>query len=219
MYKLIIFDLDGTLLDTLGDIANSTNHALSQYNLPTHSLEEYCGYIGNGLVKLIERSLPDNVRTDEVISMVKNEFVKHYFAHAEELTKPYAGIEELLTKLQNENYSLAIASNKTHPATASLAARFFPEIRFSDVFGQREGYPVKPNPSILNEIISNAGIDKSNVLYVGDSGVDVATAQNAGVDFTGVLWGFRPRKELEETGATVFVSNTDELYEIIRNKR
>lgn len=218
MYKLIIFDLDGTLLDTLGDIANSANHALEQFNFPTHSLEEYCNYIGNGLVKLIERSLPTNSRTDEVISMVKNEFVKHYFAHAEELTKPYNGIENLLTKLQNENYRLAIASNKTHPATASLAARFFPGIQFTDVFGQREGYPVKPNPSILDEIISNAGVDKNNVLYVGDSGVDVATAQNAGVNFAGVLWGFRPRKELEEIGASVFVSDTEELYEIIKNK-
>lgn len=219
MYKLIIFDLDGTLLDTLEDIANSTNFALSQFNFPQHTLTEYCNFIGNGLVKLIERSLPENQRSADVISMVKNEFIKHYFAHAEELTKAFPGITDLLDKLQKENFKLAIASNKTHPATASLAKRFFADIRFTDVFGQREGHPVKPNPAILEEIIQNANVRKKEVLYVGDSGVDVATAQNAGVDFVGVLWGFRPRRELEDLGASAFVATADELYHIIINKQ
>ncbi len=147
--------------------------------------------------------------------MLKAEFIKHYYSHSEERTRPYAGITDLLSKLQTENYKLAIASNKIHPATVELAARFFPKIAFSDVFGQREGYPVKPNPSILNEIITNANINKSEVLYVGDSGVDVATALNANVDFIGVLWGFRPQKELEEAGAKIFAKDTNELYKII----
>ena len=219
MYKLIIFDLDGTLLDTLGDIANSTNYALSQYNFPTHDTHQYCLFIGNGLVKLIERALPADKRTDDIVSMVKNEFLKHYFVHAEELTKPYEGISGLLNTLRDMQYSLAIASNKTHPATVSLAKRFFPGITFTDVFGQREGYPAKPNPGILNEIIANAGVNKSEVLYVGDSGVDVSTAKNAGVDFIGVLWGFRPQKELEDLGASTFVKNCSELLNIIEQKK
>lgn len=219
MYKLIIFDLDGTLLDTLGDIANSTNYALSQYNFPTHDTDQYCQFIGNGLVKLIERALPADKRTDDIVSMVKNEFLKHYFVHAEELTKPYEGISGLLNTLRDMQYSLAIASNKTHPATVSLAKRFFPGIIFTDVFGQREGYPAKPNPGILNEIIANAGVNKSEVLYVGDSGVDVSTAKNAGVDFIGVLWGFRPQKELEDLGASTFVKNCSELLNIIEQKK
>ena len=112
---------------------------------------------------------------------------------------------------------MAIASNKIHQATVDLAKRFFPDIEFVAVFGQRDGYAVKPNPAILEEIIEIAGIQKNEVLYVGDSGVDVATANNTQVDFTGVLWGFRPRKELEDVGATRFVNTTDELYSIIKS--
>lgn len=215
MYKLIIFDLDGTLLDTIEDLANSVNHALEQYNFPTHKTEDYRFFIGNGVNKLLERALPENKRNADFISMLKVDFIKHYYGHSDTFTKPYSGIVELLIKLQENGFKLAVASNKIHQATVELTARFFAGIHFNDVFGQRDGFPVKPNPSILNEIISNSGFDKSEVLYVGDSGVDVATAFNAGVDFVGVLWGFRPQSELEVVGAKVFVNNTEELFKII----
>jgi len=215
MYKLIIFDLDGTLLDTIEDLANSVNYALEQFCFPTHKSEDYLFFIGNGVNKLIERSLPESKRNADIISMLKVEFTKHYYSHSDAFTKPYAGISDLLIKLQEGGFKLAVASNKIHPATVELTARFFEDIRFTDVFGQREGFPVKPNPSILNEIIANAGVEKSQVLYVGDSGVDVATAFNAGVNFVGVLWGFRPQEELEEVGANVFVNDAEELRHLI----
>ncbi len=215
MYKLIIFDLDGTLLDTIDDLANSVNFALQQYNFPIHPIEAYRFMVGNGVNKLLERALPDEHRNADVISMVKPDFIKHYFAHSDEFTKPYQGVNELLKKLSDDGYLLAIASNKIQVATAELAAQFFPEINFVKVLGQRDGFPAKPNPAILEEIIATAGVSKKEVLYVGDSGVDTATAINAAVDFAGVLWGFRPRSELEALGAKTFVENADELYELI----
>jgi len=215
MPKLIIFDLDGTLLDTIEDLANSVNHALKAFNFPVHPVEAYRFFVGNGVNKLLERALPEDKRNADFISMVKHEFIKHYLVHAEEFTKPYPGIAELITRLAAEGYQLAVASNKVHDATVQLVKRYFPTIQFTAVFGQRDGFPAKPNPGILEEIIKIAGVDKSEVLYVGDSGVDVATAINAKVTFTGVLWGFRPQKELEELGAVSFVESAEELYRLI----
>lgn len=218
MYKLIIFDLDGTLLDTVDDLANSVNFALTQFNFPTHEIKQYRFFIGNGVNKLLERALPEDKRNPDFISMLKLEFIKHYNVHSEVCTHPYDGISGLLSELHARGFKLAIASNKYHAATVDLTKRFFESIAFSDVFGQRDGHPVKPNPAILNEIIMNARVQKSEVLYVGDSGVDVATAYNAGVDFVGVLWGFRPQKELEEVGARNFVNTANELFEFITAK-
>lgn len=215
MKKLIIFDLDGTLLDTIEDLANSVNFALVTHNFEPHPVSAYNFFIGSGLNKLLERALPVDKRTADMISMLRVDFMKHYAQHAEEFTKPYPGIIELLKNLSNSGYQLAVASNKYHKATVELVKRFFPEIEFCAVFGQRDGYPVKPNPGILEEIIEIAGVNNSEVLYVGDSGVDVATAYNTKVDFVGVLWGFRPRKELEEVGAELFVENTEELERVI----
>ena len=216
MTKLVIFDLDGTLLDTIEDLANSVNFALQQYNYPTHPVEAFRYFVGNGVNKLLERALPVDKRTPDFVSMLKAEFIRHYTAHSEESTKPYPGISALITRLYAEGYQLGVASNKVHDATVELVGRFFPDVKFTAVYGQREGYPVKPNPGILEEIVALAGVEKSEVLYVGDSGVDVATALNANVPFTGVLWGFRPRKELEEVGATRFVETAEELYKIIK---
>jgi phosphoglycolate phosphatase len=215
MKKLIIFDLDGTLLDTIEDLANSVNHALSVYNFPIHPIESYRFFVGNGVNKLLERALPEDKKHPDFVSMLKVEFMKYYFKHSDEFTKPYPGISELISTLNNQGYLLAVASNKVHAATVELINRFFPDIKFVQVLGQREEFPVKPHPAILEEIIGNAGVSKEEVLYVGDSGVDVATAYNAKVDFVGVLWGFRPRKELEEIGATIFVEKAEDLHNII----
>jgi phosphoglycolate phosphatase len=217
MPKLIIFDLDGTLLDTIEDLANSVNYALTQHNLPIHPVESYRFFVGNGVNKLLERALPEDKRTTDYVSMLKVDFLRHYFVHSEECTRPYPGIPELLASIQEKGIKLAVASNKMHEATVKLINRFFPEIPFAALLGQREGFPVKPNPGVLEEIIRTAGVEKEEVLYVGDSGVDVATAFNAKVPFVGVLWGFRPRKELEEVGATAFVENTEELFKMVMN--
>lgn len=211
MIKLIIFDLDGTLLDTIEDLANATNHALKQFNFPLHDAGTYRFFVGNGIEKLIERALPEEHRNADAISMVKHEFLKYYMFHADDCTKPYPGISELLNKLQREGFQLGVASNKMHDATVDLVKRFFPEINFTSVLGQRDGIPVKPSPEILDEIVSRAGVLKSETLYVGDSGVDAMTASNAGIAFIGVLWGFRPRQELEEAGAERFVEHPEEI--------
>lgn len=215
MIKLIIFDLDGTLLDTIEDLANATNHALKQFNFPLHDTASYRFFVGNGINKLIERALPKEHQNADAISMVKHEFLKYYLFHAEDCTKPYPGITELLAKLQQGGYQLGVASNKMHDATVDLVQRFFPEISFTSVLGQRDGIPVKPSPEILNEIVSTAGVLKSETLYIGDSGIDAQTAINANIQFTGVLWGFRPRRELEEAGAERFVEKPEEIVGLV----
>ena len=216
MIKLVIFDLDGTLLDTIEDLANSTNYALQQQGYATHPVEAYRFFVGNGVNKLLERALPEGHRSPEDVAMLRVEFIRHYNVHSEDSTKPYPGISELVAKLYADGYQLGVASNKVHHATVELVQRFFPEVTFTAVFGQRDGSPVKPNPGILEEIVQMAGVSKDEVMYVGDSGVDAATASNAAVPFTGVLWGFRPRKELEEVGATQFAASADELYQLIK---
>lgn len=214
--KLIIFDLDGTLLDTVQDLACSVNFALQAHNFPIHPVEAFYGFIGNGLDKLLERSLPNEHRNAETVALLRTRFIEHYYQHSDDLTTPYEGIMMLIAQLQADGYQLAVASNKVHEGTTQLVARFFPTINFVAVFGQRQGHNAKPDPSILHEIIAMAGVSHSEVLYVGDSGVDAVTAHNAGVQFVGVLWGFRPRAELESMGATDFVSTSNELYHFVR---
>ncbi len=217
MIKLIIFDLDGTLLNTIEDLANSVNYALEQHHYPTHPVEAFNFFVGNGVNKMLERALPESQRNSDNVSMLKVDFIHYYFAHSEEFTKPYPGIPELLNKLYNEGFKLGVASNKVHQATEELIKRFFPKIEFSAVLGQRDGYPIKPDGGILNEIISLANVLKDEVMFVGDSGVDVATAFNAKVQFTGVLWGFRPQEELAKIGASQFARTPEELDQILHS--
>jgi phosphoglycolate phosphatase len=215
MIKLIIFDLDGTLLNTIEDLANATNHALKQFNFPTHVAETYRFYVGNGINKLIERALPEEHSNADAISMVMHEFLKYYMFHADDCTKPYPGIPELLNKLHRKGFQLGVASNKMHDATVELVNRFFPDINFTTILGQRDGIPVKPSPDILDEIVTRAGVLKSETLYIGDSGVDAMTAINARIEFIGVLWGFRPQQELKEAGAMRFVEKPEEIVGLV----
>lgn len=215
MKKLIIFDLDGTLLDTVADLAVSTNYALEKCGFPTHEIPAYRYFIGNGINKLFERALPEDEKTQENILRVRLHFLEYYGAHNSELTVPYSGISKLLNTLQKAGFLLAVASNKYHQATEKLVEHFFPEIKFSAVFGQREDVPIKPDPTIVNDILSIAGVQKNETIYVGDSGVDMQTAKNAGVDVIGVTWGFRPRTELEEFSPQYIVDTTDEILEIV----
>jgi len=215
MKSLLIFDLDGTLLDTIGDLATSTNYALALCGFPTHETPAYRFFIGNGINNLFEKALPEGSKTPENILMVRQLFLEYYGAHNSELTVPYSGITELLQSLQNKGIKLAVASNKYHKATEILIQHFFPEIRFTAVFGQREGVPTKPDPTIIQDILSITKVDKNEVLYIGDSGVDMQTAQNAGIDAVGVTWGFRPRAELEEFSPKYFVDKPLEILGIV----
>ena len=195
--KLVIFDLDGTLLDTIADLAAATNFALTQYGLPTHNEGEYKFFVGNGINKLFERALPEDKRNDEYIMKIRSEFVPYYDAHNSDLSKPYSGMNSLLSDLQKNNIQIAVASNKYQAAAVKLVKQFFPDIDFCEILGQREGVPSKPDPTIVNEISEHAGICKKEIVYVGDSCVDMETGKNAGVKTVGVSWGFRPRTELE----------------------
>lgn len=215
MKSLIIFDLDGTLLDTVADLAVSTNYALSQFNFPTHEISAYKLFIGNGINNLFERALPKGEKTAENIWEIRKHFLEYYGAHSTELTVPFPGISELLQKLQSAGFKLAVASNKYQQGTETLIQRFFPEIEFIAVFGQREGIPVKPDPTIVYDIMAIANVPASEVLYVGDSGVDMQTANNSGVDAVGVTWGFRPKAELEAFRPKYMIDKAEEIWEIV----
>lgn len=215
MKQLIIFDLDGTLLNTIADLANSTNHALKVLGYPTHEAEAYNLMVGNGINKLFERALPEGEKTEENVLRVRREFVPHYDAHNADKSSPYLGMPELLNTLQANGKQIAVASNKYQAATEKLVAHYFPNIRFTAVFGQREGINVKPDPIIVNDILAIARIDREQTLYVGDSGVDMQTAINSGVTSCGVTWGFRPRTELEAFHPDYIVDKAEEIEKIV----
>lgn len=214
MKKLVIFDLDGTLLNTIADLAQSTNHALSTLGYPIRREEEYPLMVGNGINKLFERALPEGEKTEENILRVRNEFVPHYDRHNADKSHPYPGIPELLNELQAKGIQLAVASNKYQAATAKLIAHYFPTIRFTAVFGQREGVNAKPDPAVILDILKIAQVSKEDVLYMGDSGVDMQTAANARVTSCGVTWGFRPRAELESFHPHYIIDKAEEVLSI-----
>lgn len=211
MKKLVIFDLDGTLLNTIADLALSTNYALDKLGYPTHEVEAYNFMVGNGINKLFERALPEGEKTEENVLRVRKEFVPFYDMHNADDSRPYPGMPELLSRLQDAGIQIAVASNKYQAATQKLIAYYFPTIKFTAVFGQRDGVNVKPDPTIVFDILKIANIEKNDVLYVGDSGVDMQTAANAGVTACGVTWGFRPRAELEEFNPAYIVDSAEEI--------
>ena len=213
MKKLVIFDLDGTLLNTIADLAHSTNYALNKLGYPTHEIEKYNFMVGNGIDKLFERALPEEEKSKENVLRVRKEFVPYYDIHNADDSRPYPGIPELLSYLQDAGVQIAVASNKYQAATQKLVDHYFPEIHFTAVFGQREGVKVKPDPIIVSDILEVAKVAKEEVLYVGDSGVDMQTAVNSGVTSIGVTWGFRDREELLANGAQYIA---DEPYEIMK---
>lgn len=215
MKKLVIFDLDGTLLNTIADLAQSTNYALKQLGYPTHPVEKYKFMVGNGINKLFERALPEGEKTEENILRVRKEFIPYYNLHNADDSQPYTGIPELLSELQILGIQLAVASNKYQAATQRLIEHYFPYIRFVAVFGQREGINVKPDPTIVFDILKLSNTPKEAVLYVGDSGVDMQTAANAEVEACGVTWGFRLRTELEQFNPTYLVNTAQEIKNIV----
>lgn len=216
MKKLAIFDLDGTLLNTIADLAAATNYALEQFGYPTHDTDAYRFFVGNGINKLFERALPEGERTPENVGRIRSKFVPYYNLHNADLSRPYPGIEELLNQLQQQHFQLAVASNKYQEATAKLIGQYFPSIRFTAVFGQRENVPTKPDPQVVNEIIQMAGVNKEEVVYIGDSGVDMQTGRNAGVTTIGACWGFRPKSELQAFNPDLLAENPAEIARFLQ---
>lgn len=213
--KLIVFDLDGTLINSLEDLADSANHVLTEHGFPTHPVDAYRYFVGDGVRKLIERILPAEQRNNAQIEHCKAEFVDYYKIHMEDKTSVYEGITELLKALKAHGLKIAVATNKVHSAVAPLMAKYFPGIQFDSLIGQREGIPVKPAPQIMFDILKETDCSASEALHVGDTATDMQLAHNAGVTPVGVLWGYRPLKELQEAGAKFIIEKPKELLGLV----
>lgn len=215
MKKLVIFDLDGTILNTLDDLADSTNYALAASGFPARTVDEVRRFVGNGIGKLIERAVPEGTAA-EVVCSVLDVFKEYYGAHCEDKTCAYDGIMELLGQLRDRGIKTAVVSNKADFAVQKLCEKYFKGV-FDVQVGEREGVPRKPAPDSVDNILVELGISREDAVYVGDSDVDIMTARNAGMDEILVNWGFRGREFLLEHGAKCVVDKPEEiLEEVIR---
>ena len=215
--ELVIFDLDGTLVNTIADLASATNYALSVAGYPTHHMSAYPYYVGNGITKLIERALPSEARNESEIEHVRSIFKEYYDEHLTDCSSPYPGIAELLKELRRRNIRIAVSSNKYQAAVERIIGYYFQDLEWAAVEGQKPDVPVKPDPSIVFQVLLKSPTMKNAVLYVGDSGVDMETARRAGVESVGVTWGFRPESELAENNACHIINSQAQLLEIIDN--
>ena len=208
-YKLVVFDLDGTILDTIDDLKNAVNHALSKFGFQERSLSEIRSFVGNGIHKLIERSMPQ-VEDESIINQVFEEFKSYYAVHCAEMTKPYDGICELLSELKQKGIKTAVVSNKADFGVKKLISVFFDHL-FDAAIGERSGIRKKPHPDSVFEVISKLDSNCEESVYIGDSDVDIETAKNAGIDIISVTWGFRDRNFLIENGAKILADDVSEL--------
>ena len=197
MYKLVIFDLDGTLLDTMEDLANGVNHALDACGCRRISIDHCRALVGNGIKNLLRDALPEDRKTEKMLEQMSGHFFPYYNAHMSDYTRPYEGVMEALETLAAKGMKLAVASNKFQAGTDELVSQFFGHLDFVKVLGQRDGYPIKPDAGVVIEIMQEIpGISKDEVLYCGDSDVDMKTGNNAGVNTLAVTWGFRTKEQL-----------------------
>lgn len=213
-YKAVIFDMDGTILNTLEDLKNATNYSLRQFNMPERTLEEVRMFVGNGIRKLVERAVPAGTSAEK-IDEVLDVFLKYYEVHSADNTSSYPGIHELVEKLKAAGIKTAVSTNKSDAPAQELGKEYFNGI-FDLIVGQRDGLRTKPAPDSVNEILKILNIQKKDAVYVGDSDVDVQTAANSGLDFIGVSWGFRGRKFLQEKGAKNIVDSADEILDLVK---
>lgn len=216
----VVFDLDGTLLNTINDLGFACNYALEKRGYPRHPISAIEAMVGNGINMLIRRALPEEVRTDELVAELRKDFVQYYNAHNCDYTRPYPGIEELLHELKTKGHHLAVASNKYHEATEKIINHFFPNT-FDVVLGEREGIPRKPDPRIVQDILAKMPeipeiiSPTSSTLFVGDSLVDRDTARNAKLRFAACSWGFVARHELVKAGIETIVDSPAEILLLV----
>ena len=225
--KLVLFDLDGTLLNTIADLREAVNHALKLRGLPQHSLEVITQMIGHGARNLITQALPAELSDDEaMIDAMLADFTDYYFAHIDLYTQPYPGIPELLKELHHRGILLAVASNKFQAGTEHLIKEYFPDIPFVAILGNRPNKPLKPDPEIVGEVLCRAGVNKEEAVMVGDSPTDIRTAANGGIKGIVVSWGYRDMKDRtklgidpsESSGSEFFVAETvEELQKLLFN--
>ncbi|MBR5033673.1 MAG: HAD hydrolase-like protein [Bacteroidales bacterium] len=235
MKKLIIFDLDGTVLNTIGGIGSACNEMLAYYDLPTWKLTDYERFVGDGSRMLIKRALPAEKAADEsFVDEARDVYLKYYRANLARETHPYEGMPELLEELQEKGFTLAVASNKFDDGAKFLIPHFYPQIKWAAVEGQKPGGPLKPAPGIIDDAIAHSiltanrlpvepamtnkfgrgetqGIPKSEILYIGDCEVDIQSAERAGLDYVLCTWGFRRRAALEAAGAKALIDTPSEL--------
>ena len=213
MYDPIIFDLDGTLLNTLGDLAAAGNHALREVGFPTHETEKYRYFVGNGIPMLIRRICPQD-SSEETLRKVHERFSEYYELHKSDLTKPYDGMTELLAEFKTLGITAVCNTNKYHAFAAELLRSFYGD-NITEIVGEGIGYPTTPDPKAALYLAEKYAKKGRKPLYVGDSGVDMNTAKNAGIDACGVLWGFREKAELEMFSPAHIAANINELRKII----
>ncbi len=217
MIKLVVFDLDGTLADTLKDLGTAMNVALHGEGLPGYSMEEYRHLVGNGIDRLVRDTMAD-AYTPEGAVRVKAAFQAYYADHCRDFTVAYDGVEALLNRLTADGIATAVISNKPNQFVPEILSALYPHHTFLGAWGQRDEFPRKPSPESLEALIAQSGYQKRDTLYVGDSNVDVMFAHNAGVKVCGVSWGFRGAAELREAGADFVVNSAEELYNLIHKK-
>ena len=216
MTKLAIFDLDGTLLNTVEDLGNATNYALAQCGFPTHQIDEYYQMVGRGIYNMFRAALPSEYASEDNVQKMASYFLPYYDAHKCDFTRPYDGILEMLRKITERGVRLAVASNKYQDGTEKLVKHFFGEYDFVKILGQREGQPIKPDPAIVDQVLAEVpSVTKVETVYVGDSNVDMQTGSNAAVRTIGVSWGFRGRDELAAYSPSAIVDTPAQLADEI----
>ena len=216
MYKLVVFDLDGTLADTLSDLAHSMNKALESENLPAHPVESYRKFVGNGISNLVKQVVMDKADDEELCKRVKAFFDSYYPQHLCDFTKAYDGMADVLRSLRESSVKTAVHSNKPHTFVPQILKTLYPEHKFEIAWGHKDAFERKPSPQALEVIMEQLHCDKESTLYVGDSDVDVFTAHNAGVKVCGVEWGFRGKEELVSAGADFIAKDAENLLDIIK---
>lgn len=217
MIKLVVFDLDGTLADTLKDLGTAMNVALEREGLPGYPIDDYRRLVGNGIDRLVRDTMA-SAYTPEGAVRVKAAFQAYYAEHCQDDTAAYDGIEAMLERLDRDGIATAVISNKPDRFVPGILKKLYPRHRFLYAWGQKDGFPRKPSPELLEAMIDRSGCQKKETLYIGDSNVDVLFAHNAGVKVCGVSWGFRGAEELREYGADHIVDSAKELYELVKSE-
>lgn len=215
MIKAVLFDLDGTLANSLKDLADAVNYALAVDNYPLHEVEEFKMFVGDGIAKMIERALPDGYKDAETVAAVQKNFLKYYSVHYADNTASYDGVDELLCELKAMGIIIAVVTNKAQEMADLVVKKLYGDT-FERVFGKREGVPAKPDPTLALIAMEELGVKPCECVFLGDSGMDVLTAVNSGALPVGELWGFRGREELLENGAKYIIETPKELIDIIK---
>lgn len=215
MIKAVLFDLDGTLVNSLEDLADSANYVLKKSGFSTHETEKYKYFVGDGIPKLIERVLPEDKRTKDLTHKMLEAFMNRYRQHYMDKTRPYDGAVELIDVLKNNGYKLAVITNKSHEMATMLTEKLFGD-SFNAIFGKLDGFPAKPDPMLTLKVISDFGLNPENCVFVGDSGIDIVTAKNAGCISIGCVWGFRGKRELRESCADFIVNHPLEILDVLK---